>query len=389
MIRGEPRGFPRAAWWLAWVGLAVIGLALVVQWRGLLRIDWLTLWSAGRLALTGHAAAAYDPAALGRVAGLGDVGQSLPFAYPPQALLLLAPFAVVPPWLGGAAWVAIGLAAYLVAARSGSRASDAQHAAFAPLLHNAVIGQTGALTGALLLGGIGQVERRPWLAGGLLGLLLVKPQVALMVPVALVAARRWRVICAAAVSALVMTGAAWLAFGSAPFAALAGEAGTYAARAAAPAAARKFTSVYASAASLGIAPGAALALHGLVAALAAWRLWRGWRAAGPVDQGRVMLLLAASALASPYLFAYDMMPLGVVILWLAGQGEDRRLLLLCWAWPLLGLAQWFGLAGGPNLGVALPLLLLLLVERRLTDRSPQTAAGIAPDGRILAQSEAG
>src|SRR5205823_10538220 len=54
---------------------------------------------------------------------------------------------------------------------------------------------------------------RVWLAGILIGLLAIKPHLALLFPVALIAAGRWRTIAAAAATVAAMIGASLLAFG--------------------------------------------------------------------------------------------------------------------------------------------------------------------------------
>src|SRR5207244_366457 len=66
---------------------------------------------------------------------------------------------------------------------------------------NVIVGQNAFLTLALLLAGVGLLGRRDFAAGAILGLLSYKPQLAIMVPVALLAARHWRAIAGAALSA--------------------------------------------------------------------------------------------------------------------------------------------------------------------------------------------
>jgi hypothetical protein len=63
----------------------------------------------------------------------------------------------------------------------------------------------------LLLGGIRMLERRPLIAGILFGLTSFKPQFALLIPLALIAAAQWRCLLAAVVTvaALVLV-SAWL-----------------------------------------------------------------------------------------------------------------------------------------------------------------------------------
>jgi hypothetical protein len=62
---------------------------------------------------------------------------------------------------------------------------------------NLVSGQNGAFSAAILAGGLMLLDRRPVLAGLLLGLLCYKPQLAVLVQVALVASGRWRTAFAA------------------------------------------------------------------------------------------------------------------------------------------------------------------------------------------------
>ena len=64
-------------------------------------------------------------------------------------------------------------------------------AAFPAVLVNIGHGQNGFLTAALLGGALLLLDRRPWLAGVLIGLLAYKPQFGVLIPIALLAGRRW------------------------------------------------------------------------------------------------------------------------------------------------------------------------------------------------------
>jgi hypothetical protein len=78
---------------------------------------------------------------------------------------------------------------------------------------NAINGQAVFLVAALIVGGFGLLERRPWLGGLVLGLLTFKPQFCVLVPIALIAAGQWRALLASGVSALAMMIASGLMFG--------------------------------------------------------------------------------------------------------------------------------------------------------------------------------
>src|SRR5258708_11141400 len=77
-----------------------------------------------------------------------------------------------------------------------------------------IAGQNAFLTAALLVGGFGLLRRRPMLAGALLGVATFKPTLWLMVPVALIAARQWRALAAAAAMAGVLALASLALFGA-------------------------------------------------------------------------------------------------------------------------------------------------------------------------------
>ncbi len=113
-------------------------------------------------------------------------------------------------------WTLGTFPAYLAATRAiiGDRIGYLLAAAFPAVLANAVIGQNGFLTAALIGGTLVLMERRPILAGVLLGLLTYKPHLGLLFPVALIAGRHWRVFVTAAVAAMLMAAASWLAFGT-------------------------------------------------------------------------------------------------------------------------------------------------------------------------------
>jgi hypothetical protein len=87
--------------------------------------------------------------------------------------------------------------------------------AFPAVFVNIGHGQNGFLTAALLGGALHLLDRGPWLAGVLIGLLAYKPQFGVLIPVALLAGGRWNTIgAAAAVAALaaisfVTLGSVW------------------------------------------------------------------------------------------------------------------------------------------------------------------------------------
>jgi hypothetical protein len=146
--------------------------------------DFAAFWAAGVMTLEGTPALAYDWAAHKAVeaSGLGfEFSGWMAWHYPPHFLLFVTPFAAMPLWVGMAIWVGLTLAIYLRVcwrilpdpiAMAGALAA-------APTAILLVNGQTGFLTAGLLGLLLLNLDRRPVRAGVALGLLSIKPQLAL------------------------------------------------------------------------------------------------------------------------------------------------------------------------------------------------------------------
>ena len=122
------------------------------------------------------------------------------FFYPPHTLLFLWPLRSLPYPLAVLLWALINplVLAAVVWAVFGRSRDAAVFAVLAPAAFFSFwIGQTGMLAAALLIGGMGCLERRPLLAGVLFGLLTFKPVLGLLVPFALLAGGHGRAIASA------------------------------------------------------------------------------------------------------------------------------------------------------------------------------------------------
>jgi len=75
-------------------------------------------------------------------------------------------------------------------------------------------GQNGFLTAALLGGALHWLDRRPLLAGVLIGLLAYKPQFGVLIPLALLANGRWSSIGAAAATVAALVAVSYVTLGS-------------------------------------------------------------------------------------------------------------------------------------------------------------------------------
>ncbi len=341
--------------------LFLVVMALVTILRDPYQMDFVSYWAAGRLGLEGQAPLAYDFNAHRAVELQATMVAGIPFGYPPAFLILAAPFALLPYPVAAVAWVVLTWALYAVAVRRWAPNAFWLAMAMPPLLINAITGQAGFLLAALFVGGMALLPKRPLLGGMLLGLMVLKPQLGIVLPFALAAGREWRAFAGAAISAAGLLLLGLLLFGWGSYQGWFGSANLYASvvadglagwqRMASVYSALRFDGLGAAPAWIaqGLAAAAAIAVTGLL-----WRRKAAWGA-------RAGTLAAATALASPYLFGYDLLLLIMPFAWLVARGRHAVPLALCWALMLLGLLQALGWSGGPNLAPLVPVLLMVLI----------------------------
>jgi Glycosyltransferase family 87 len=242
---------------------------------------------------------------------------------------------------------------------------------------NAIAGQNALLTLALLLGGAGLFGRRDFAAGAILGLLSYKPQFALMVPVALLAARNWRALAGAAVSASSAVTLSAAVFGLAPWWDWLGHAvpGGLMGGAADPAWSQTGRlwglSFWAWATVLGPPGWLANAAQAAVVILAAACTWIAFRGQFGRDR-RMAVLLTATLIAAPHCSSYDLVLAAAAVLLLYRAALDGivtipslSLLVLPWCAPLATVPR----SSAFGLGVPVVILgLLLMLLSPLRDR---------------------
>jgi hypothetical protein len=202
-----------------WIGLSHGGLDPTGKPLG---TDFMSFYAASKLALVGHAAQAWDPYAH-QAAQDAIFGRQLgfwAFFYPPAYLLVCAPLAVLPYgvslclWLAGTTGAAVALARHWLKQQATLAIGLIPLLAFPALWINIGNGQNAALTTALFLGGCLWLDRRPFVAGLILGLLVIKPQLGLALPFILAASGRWKTFAGAAVGAAGLSLAAWAIVGT-------------------------------------------------------------------------------------------------------------------------------------------------------------------------------
>lgn len=293
--------------------------------------DFQCFWSASKVALTEGPAAVYDVNAMraAQVALHGPGGGSTGaptgcmFIYLPVSLLLFLPLALLPYVASAAAWLAGSAAAYVLALRPllPGWAAVLPFLAFPAAFLNAWYVQNGFLSAALFGAAACLLGTRPALAGVCLGCLAFKPQLGLVLPLALAAAGRWRAFGAATATVLALLAAATAVFGFEIW--LAFQVGVENANrwleATPHRIALDMASVFSAAKTLGGGDlGLAYAAQTAAAAGACGLMVAALRRR-PGAAGEVALAASAGTLAAPYLFHYDQTILAVPLAWLLAE----------------------------------------------------------------------
>ncbi len=347
--------------------------------------DFMSFYAASKLALSGHAAGAWSPIAH-QAAEDTIFGRSLgywAFFYPPAYLLLCWPLALLPYGVALLAWLGGTTAAAIVLLRRWAKGVPwVVLLAFPALWLNLGNGQNAALFTAVMAGGCLLLPRRPVLAGLVFGLLVMKPQLAIAMPVLLAASGRWKAFLAAGLSAATLSALAWLAVGTDGYLAFVHNGALATATLdqglVSP---DKMQSAFAALRLLGAPSSVALCVQALVAVVvlgsAAWIVWRHKPEAGAL----CALTVTATLSFSPFLLDYDLMLLAIPLGWLATSALrdgfrpwEKTAILVVFVWPL------FARAVAANLHLPLTPLLLLgfyaTIIRRVAQpmRTPTSAA---------------
>jgi hypothetical protein len=326
-----------------WVALAVIFLLLDA---GLFRLfavgsDWAPLWAAGKLAWTDPGRVYdFDLVTSLQAPLLGHVDHR-PFVYPPTALLLFAPFALLPFWWSLALFSLGSMLCFAQVSRP-LGTDRAQLLTAPPVMLCAIAGQPTLIVAALSAAALLRLRTAEALAGVLLGIAIaIKPTLFLLAPVALLAGGHWRALAASALaigaiaslSILLIGFDAWTQWLSAlpRFQQLIADEPTLISSAITP---------YSAAVRLGLQPGAAIGLGALVAVpLAAYAFAR----SGDVAL-RLVALLGGALLVTPYAMNYELALLAPAVLSLPLSSPRRLILPALWSASLCSGASLVGLA---------------------------------------------
>ncbi len=347
--------------------------------------DFANLYTSGRLALEGNLAILYDVDSYRAYQHVqyGGTLSAHNYSYPPPTLLYTWAFGLMPYPAALIAWLALTGTAFAAAARPYLRDAGLPGwlALIAPAtLLNVWAGHYGLLIGALWLGAFHLLPRRPILAGILIGLMLVKPHLALLAPLILARRGEWRAFASAAATAAGLAALSLLLFGpemwriyltvtSGVQAAMVDDVGTLYLR--------MMPTIVPTVSALGFPGLLAWTLQILAggAAVAALmlRMPSDSRAAGLAGGVATFLVL-------PYAFNYDMTVPGLAALLMLArlrrepEGGSTFVLLLAFLLPLI--VQTFGLLHLPAPALILAALLALMLRHARAEPAlkPGTAA---------------
>ncbi|MBY0563000.1 MAG: DUF2029 domain-containing protein [Hyphomonadaceae bacterium] len=324
--------------------------------------DYIAFWSAGSAALDGNVAGVHDRAVTFAYhkEAIPDVRFHAPWNSPPTFLLIVTPFALLPFPVSAVLFLVLTAGFYFAVARKilpDARALLLAATMPAAFYHLATV-QIGLLIAAITGLALYWLDKRPRAAGALVGLLAIKPHLAVLWPLLLALTGRWRAFFAAAASAIAFVLLAGLVFGFDSyqrfFESLERSAQLISAqRITTPA----YASLYGNLLQWRTPQPIAIGAHALSAALAlAVAAWTFWRARASHEIGaHAAALCAATLLLSPYLFFYDGILLGVGAALMGAPRTRYELVAMVFAWsagltltigyfimpvPLCPLASW-------------------------------------------------
>lgn len=354
-----------------------------------IEVDYRVFWAAAKLALQGEPLAAFDTARLGEIHKV-DPEAFMPWLYPPGYLVFLMPFGTLSFSTGFLVFTLLSILLMGLATRSFSAGvvpvwlALTLAPAYVPTL---IIGQNNLIWLAGFLAALAALRDGRWvLAGICIGCLTLKPQLGLLLPVALLAAGLWRTILVAALTAAVLALIPTLMFGVEYWTLLAdrlaemGESLIF-----------SLHGLFLMVGPLylmnllGLAPETALRLQWGIVALAAVCVALLWRSNRIGFDAKAAGLMLAMLLSAPYLWYYEaamMAPIGLFMTraGILGRTPPQLALLLC-LWlggVLLALNAFLDFADGRMLGAILitPILttsLILVLIHPFAARRGQTA----------------
>jgi alpha-1,2-mannosyltransferase len=307
------------------------------------RNDFAVFWTAGMALRHQVTIDLYDCAQFGRF-GYGWFHALLPpFMYPPATMPLFAALALLPL---PAAYHLFNLASLVVSVLLLWRSAIPLRYIALGLISPAVtwnlcLGQFGLLCGSFFIFGLSRLDRQPGLGGFTLSLLALKPQYALLVPVAVLARRNWTAMAAGALGAAMLAALPLVFVHASPWASFLSQGrqtihqeltAPFIYGAVRPNDGFGGTSVFWMLRSLHVDVGPAYAVQGAVSLLAIAAAWHVWRDDKLPQLNRLFLMALLALLASPYGYTNDLCIVSILLPTLARPGAAWRNAALAWLW---------------------------------------------------------
>ena len=356
--------------------------------------DFVVPYAASIAALKGDAASVYDIHRLylqeAAVMGAKDFGG--PFMEPPMYLLIVLPLSMLPFIASWIVFETVTLAGYLAVLRRIAPIPVGLWLAitFPGVIINFTCGQNGFLTTALIGGGLLLLDRWPLLAGFLLGLMAYKPQFAILIPLALIVARRWRALIATAISAILFAAASLAVFGAPTWRAFVGSI-AITQKIVLELGAINFStlqSIFGAIRMWGGSVDVAYVFQAVVAIYAASAVVWVWQTSRPFAL-KAATLAVGSLMVSPYVLQYDLVLLALPIAWLAMEGfekgflpYEKAVLSVAWILPRVSLP----VSQSAKIPIA-PIVIIALMTAILRRASHREPAGLQQQALHLSHFE--
>jgi len=178
--------------------------------------DFTAFWATSFMVLSGEAANVYDNERIfAAQKSITGIDYKNPIAYPPTYFFIVAPLALIPYFPSLILWLTLTFSAFLYVIYR-----FAPHAltiwltlSFPGTFQNVIHGHNGFVTAFILGLALFIMEKRPLMAGLVLGLLSFKPHLIAIIPLFLAAGRAWRTLAGLGISVFVLVLASTILFG--------------------------------------------------------------------------------------------------------------------------------------------------------------------------------
>ncbi|WP_162009434.1 glycosyltransferase family 87 protein [Labrenzia sp. CE80] len=334
--------------------------------------DFLSFWVAAREAVNGDPSTAYQTEKFAAIQ-TEILGRDAFFAffYPPTYLLLILPLGLLS---GILAFTVFQILSFAAVAWAGTRIAGHWHgvllAAALPTTFTSIFhGQNGLLLSALLGGALFLLSQgRGILAGLLIGLMTIKPQMGVLIPFALLAGGFWRCFASASAATIIFVAVSVWVFGLETWEAFLLQS-DFASRTLSEGLVdlHKFVSIYGATRLLGADASLAYGVQLIASLLALAVLVKIWRARVGFE-AKAIVLVGAGLLATPFVLAYDLAVLLVPMAYLLrlhslGKAQPWDMSLALVAILIAGACRFMAETIGVPLGPLVGLIILSIGVR--------------------------